>query len=354
MNLTDMIAEVKTRCGIASAVTTFDNRIISAMNTKQRTLCNDELLPILEAEATVYTVASSDTSDFPANIYPHRLYGKPYQLTTPSELDRLTDIEFRKNYLANRNESGNPLRFRTFATTRATRRHVFKWHPIPSSRIAIYLPYYEYFRTLCKVHAISGDLVDVADAYDLTTSVALANDIKTTYTAHIANTDAHLAADATNTVAAANATDLATAITLANEIKADFNAHRSQAGVHTESDTKNQVTSANATTQGTLNTLLNEMKEDFNEHVLRAQENDLTNLYPDVLVLAGHLAIIRHYPEYGDYSAVKAEYEDAYEAMLQDVTRQPGKRGIVGGQATGARSVIRRPGGYFPATISES
>lgn len=87
---------------------------------------------------------------------------------------------------------------------------------------------------------------------------------------------------------------------------------------------------------------------------MRAQENGLTNLYPDVLTLAAQLGVIKHYPEYGDYSAVKAEYEEAYLAMLEDISRQPGKRGIVGGQASGARSLVRRPGGYFPATITET
>ena len=65
----------------------------------------------------------------------------------------------------------------------------------------------------------------LAAATTTPTAVAAANAIRTLYIAHIASTDAHDAADATNTISTAVCTDEATAITLINEIKGDFNAH---------------------------------------------------------------------------------------------------------------------------------
>lgn len=59
----------------------------------------------------------------------------------------------------------------------------------------------------------------------LATCIAYLNEVKTNYTAHIADTDVHSAADGTNTVSAADASDLATSITLANELKTDLNNH---------------------------------------------------------------------------------------------------------------------------------
>lgn len=115
------------------------------------------------------------------------------------------------------------------------------------------------------------DLVTEAAATDLATSVALANDCKTQYVAHIADTDAHDAADATNTVAAADATDLATAITLLNEVKGDFNAHVVLAASHRGIggaggvDTLT-ITTADATDQTTANALANAAKAAFNRH----------------------------------------------------------------------------------------
>lgn len=63
--------------------------------------------------------------------------------------------------------------------------------------------------------------------------VAVANDIKTKYTAHIAlDVLTHKAADATNTVAAAVATNQATLDTLITELRTDINAHRVLAAAH--------------------------------------------------------------------------------------------------------------------------
>lgn len=109
--------------------------------------------------------------------------------------------------------------------------------------------------------------VTAANASDLATALVLVNQLRAVYEFHRADTLAHLAADATNAIAAPVATDLGTAVTLANELKADYNAHRSQGGVHPTADTGNAIAAANASDQGTLNTLLNELKADLNLHM---------------------------------------------------------------------------------------
>lgn len=65
-----------------------------------------------------------------------------------------------------------------------------------------------------------------ANATDLPTTIALANDLKTKFNLHRVVVACHSGgADSTNVVASANATDLATSITLVNEIKTRVNAH---------------------------------------------------------------------------------------------------------------------------------
>lgn len=107
-------------------------------------------------------------------------------------------------------------------------------------------------------------------ASDLPTSIALANALKALYNLHRVRTDAHVAADATNTLATADATDLTTCGALLNAMKTAFNAHVAQAGVHINNDT-NTVTAANfVSTQAEANTLANDIQTKLNAHMARA------------------------------------------------------------------------------------
>lgn len=115
------------------------------------------------------------------------------------------------------------------------------------------------------------DPVTAPAASSEATSVALANDCKAMYVAHIADTLAHEAADATNTVAAADATDLATVNTLANELKGDFNAHVALLASHRGTGGAGgveilTVTTADGTDQTTANALCNALKAALNRH----------------------------------------------------------------------------------------
>ena len=116
-------------------------------------------------------------------------------------------------------------------------------------------------------HYIARDAITTAVASDEATSVALANALKVDYTAHIASTAQHNAADTSNAISAADATDYASALTLANELKADFNAHRSQTGVHPSEDAYHEIEQADAASDATTRTLLNELKTLYNQHI---------------------------------------------------------------------------------------
>lgn len=111
--------------------------------------------------------------------------------------------------------------------------------------------------------------ITVANATDLATSIALANECQRVLNIHWQDTYAHKTAvspvDATPA-----AVDLATGQTLANALKAAFNTHLSAANVHWTNDGTNTVATANATDQTTLNALLNAIKSAYNAHVVSA------------------------------------------------------------------------------------
>lgn len=87
------------------------------------------------------------------------------------------------------------------------------------------LPHYCRADATATIAAALTALQALAAATTEGTAVAVANAIKALYNLHVASTDAHDAADATNVSTSAAATDEASAITLINELKGDFNAH---------------------------------------------------------------------------------------------------------------------------------
>jgi uncharacterized protein YlxP (DUF503 family) len=80
-------------------------------------------------------------------------------------------------------------------------------------------------------HAPCAAVADTGTA-DLAAVQVLANALKAAYNLHVADTGAHVAADATNVTTAAAASDQSTSNTLLNELKADFNAHIALAAAH--------------------------------------------------------------------------------------------------------------------------
>jgi hypothetical protein len=102
---------------------------------------------------------------------------------------------------------------------------------------------------------------------------ALADDLRTQYTAHIGEgADVHPGgADSTNTVTASAVGTVTTALyTGLNELKTDFTAHIAEFGTsHAVKDGSIAISAANATTILTARNLANELKADFNDHITR-------------------------------------------------------------------------------------
>ena len=126
--------------------------------------------------------------------------------------------------------------------------------------------------TIFHKGSISGSVILLADATDLPTVIALANEMKAAIVAHLASTGfqgVHASASA-EAIAAADADDQTTANTLLNELKADHNTHCSESGVHLNNDGTNTVSSTDASDLASSLTLANEIKTDFGAHILGA------------------------------------------------------------------------------------
>lgn len=121
-------------------------------------------------------------------------------------------------------------------------------------------------------YAATAPAADQATA--LSALVALANEIKSDYNAHRANSGGvwHTVSDVTNVVAAADASDLATAIVLLNEEKLDLNAHFANTGgaYHSVADTFNVITAPDATDLRSALILAYDLKTKYNLHRTQA------------------------------------------------------------------------------------
>jgi hypothetical protein len=115
-----------------------------------------------------------------------------------------------------------------------------------------------------------------AAATDLPTAVQVINEVEAVYHFHTGDRLAHAVPDTTNveSTAKANAsvTDggLAGAMALANDQKAKFNAHLTQSTVHYNNDGTNAVAAANATDLPSLITLVNALRTSIIAHMANA------------------------------------------------------------------------------------
>lgn len=125
-----------------------------------------------------------------------------------------------------------------------------------------------------RINGFGADVVTSPAATILSSLITLANELKSRYNSHIANTNGafHAVADTANAVTSPNATDLTSAQTLLNEIKADYNAHIINTGgvYHAVNDTLNTITSVDASSLPTAIALANELKVDFNAHRIQS------------------------------------------------------------------------------------
>lgn len=113
-------------------------------------------------------------------------------------------------------------------------------------------------------------------ALNLVTAVEKANEFKRVYNLHIAATEVHTVADATNVITAADvdpaddeATQLADLITLLTEARADYNAHIILGASHPVVDTFNAVTAAVPSDLASCLLVLDELYPRFNQHQLQ-------------------------------------------------------------------------------------
>lgn len=112
--------------------------------------------------------------------------------------------------------------------------------------------------------------VDVSTIVDTATANAALNLLRTAYVAHLADTDAHAAADTTNTLTSPAASDLASGIALANELRTKLPLHEAAAGTgqaHPAADTLNAPTEAAASNEATLVALAKNLAESFAQHL---------------------------------------------------------------------------------------
>lgn len=125
--------------------------------------------------------------------------------------------------------------------------------------------------TIYHKGVLGTDTIRSANSSTLSTSITLANELRTAMIAHLASTGhqgVHMAASG-EAIAAPVSSSLASGITLAAELKADFNTHLTESGVHLKDDSTNTVTAAHSITlQAELNTLLNDIKTKMNAHRL--------------------------------------------------------------------------------------
>lgn len=122
-----------------------------------------------------------------------------------------------------------------------------------------------------KIHdALPADLgIDTADIVDTATAVAALNPLRAAYVAHLADTAAHAAADATNGPTAPIASDLPTGIALANNLRTKFTAHFALAGTaapHPAADSLNAPKAPIATDEASLVALTKSLVDSLSAH----------------------------------------------------------------------------------------
>lgn len=141
-------------------------------------------------------------------------------------------------------------------------------------------------QTLTEAHGVSS----ITRTGSLAELIALANELRTDYTAHLADDTVHDVVDATNVLTAPAATNLATAITLLNQLRTQYALHRVDLGPHDVADGTNTVASSACTNRETAVTLANQLKTAYNAHLSQATvhpANDSTNVVAAVLNVTG-------------------------------------------------------------------
>lgn len=126
-------------------------------------------------------------------------------------------------------------RAKSLGTLLARLEHQTGWHLANDTEHVLFKDYQDGQPFPVGKHpSVPDDLIGSLDACN-----EYLNEMKTQYNLHILDTDYHAAADSTNTVTEADADDLTTGMALANDIKAQFNGHiaAGAGGAHTHTFT---------------------------------------------------------------------------------------------------------------------
>lgn len=117
--------------------------------------------------------------------------------------------------------------------------------------------------------SLAATLAAVAPATDLASSKTLAAALRVAWEAHIAGTDVHTVADATNTCTASSTADLAAVEALVTELKGDYNAHIKDASLtwHRNRSWDLATSPDPSTDQTAANLLANELQTKIVNHL---------------------------------------------------------------------------------------
>lgn len=169
-------------------------------------------------------------------------------------------------------------------------------HPIDLSQTSIMSAA---FRSKVDSYSLDGDFTGVCfgfsdgpratvvgfletDANNLSSSIVLANRLKSLFNKHIVEDAIHVAPDAGDAISIVDATDLASLIILSNSLLLNYNKHINKIlsdSVHTGLDTPNLLDSLESSDLAESILILNEMTLKFNDHLVSSVHvnSDLLN-----------------------------------------------------------------------------
>jgi hypothetical protein len=109
----------------------------------------------------------------------------------------------------------------------------------------------------------------LTDANNLSSAIAMVNDLSAAFDAHLILTGVHRPNDTIDTVDIVNATDLTSLIILANRLKVLMNQHMSYGGghIHVLADSADQITAPDSTDLPSALALVNQLRDNLNTHL---------------------------------------------------------------------------------------
>lgn len=201
--------------------------------------------------------------------------GSTHEATILASLKTLID-ELRTDYEAHRANSGGVWHADAIATPTPDTANILGGQPTITS-LAEAATELNLLKAVYNAHRTSASHL-VPDATNVVTSpncsstdvdsmVALANELRTDFGAHLGQAGVHAVNDSVNTIAGAAVSLPAGLFDLANELRTDYEAHRASTTYHESADATNTISAAAATTVATLIALAAELRTDIDSHM---------------------------------------------------------------------------------------